>query len=57
MSLISLLVGIVVLGLVFWLLEQLPLTSPWNIIARVVLVVVAIIWLLSFIGVGPGINW
>ena len=59
MSLISLLVVIVVLALVWWLLTKylIPLLpAPWGTIVTVICVIIAILILLSFIGIGPGIR-
>ena len=59
MSLISLLIFIIVLALIFWLVTAylLPiLPQPFRTIVIVILVIIAIVWLLSIIGVGPSIH-
>lgn len=47
--LIHLLIVCVVLGLVFWILQQIPLAEPWGRIVRVVAVVVAALIVLSML--------
>lgn len=54
MSLIQLLVVIIVLGLLYWLVMQLPLPEPFRRIAQVIVVVILIIWLLNLVGLLPG---
>lgn len=54
MDLVGLLVGLLIVGLVWWLIDYLPIPPPFKMVAHIVLVVFIIIWLLSFIGVvGP----
>lgn len=48
--LISLLIAVIIIGLVFYLLSLLPIPQPWLNIARVILVVIVIIWLLGYVG-------
>lgn len=56
--LISLLVAVIVIGLIFWLLTMLPIPQPFLNIVKVILVVICIIWLLSFTGfLGGGPYW
>ena len=52
-SLIQLLVVIIVLGLLYWLVTLLPLPAPFKPIALAVVVLIAIVWLLSFAGLLP----
>jgi hypothetical protein len=52
-----LLVAVIVIGLIFYLLSMLPIPQPWANIARVILVVIVIIWLLSFTGLLGGPYW
>ena len=47
--LLSLLIVILVLGLVWWVITQLPLATPWRMAATVVFEVIAILVLLSFL--------
>jgi hypothetical protein len=51
MSLISLLIFVIVLGLVFYILRLLPLPEPWRTVAFVILALIAIVYLLRLIGV------
>jgi heme A synthase len=53
MSLITLLIVIIVMGLIYWLITFLPLPAPFRTIAIVVFVVICILILLGFIGVIP----
>lgn len=53
MSIIQLLVVLVVIGLLLWLLDQLPIDATIKQIIRVVVIVLIILWLLSvFFGLG-----
>jgi hypothetical protein len=59
MSLIGLLVFVIIIALVWWLLSVyiLPhVPQPFRTIIIVILVLIAIFWLLSLIGIGPGIR-
>lgn len=47
--LLTILVLSIVFGLLGWLITTLPLPSPWNVVARAVLVLVAVLVLLSLI--------
>jgi hypothetical protein len=51
--LIQLLVIVIVLGLVYWLVMQLPLPAPFKMIAQVIMILVAIFWLLGVAGMLP----
>jgi len=55
---LSLLVSLVILAMVFgviwWILDQLPIPAPFNMIIRVILGL--ILALLGLIGIGPGIG-
>ena len=51
---ISLIVTIVILGLVAYCLTLLPLPEPYKQLINVVLIIVAIIYVLKFIGVTLG---
>ncbi len=50
MSLISLLIVILVLGLLIYLVDLLPLPPPFKLAARIVIVLIAILWLLQGVG-------
>lgn len=53
--LITLLVFVIVIGLVFYVLSILPLPAPWKTIVTVIVCLIAILILLSMLGVwGPG---
>lgn len=51
--LISLLVTILVIGLLVYLVQMIPLPQPWKQIALVVVIIIAIVWLLRFLGIVP----
>jgi heme A synthase len=57
---LSLLVSLVILAMVFgviwWILDQLPIPAPFNMIIRVILGLILILALLGLIGIGPGIG-
>jgi hypothetical protein len=50
--LISLLIMCLVLGLLYYLIQMLPLPPPFKQIALVVIIIIAIIWLLENFGGG-----
>ena len=53
--LVELLIGCIVVGLLFWILQQIPLPPPIGNIVRVVLIVVVAIWLIYvLVGLLPG---
>jgi len=47
MSLVGLLVVVIIIGLVLWLIQQLPLEQPFKTVALVLIVLIAIVWLLG----------
>lgn len=51
--LISIVITLIVIGLLLWLIQQLPLDPTIMMIIRVVIIVFAIIWLLQFLPGGP----
>lgn len=51
MSLIGLLVFVIIVGLLIYLVRLLPLPDPFRTIAYVILVIIAILWLVSALGV------
>jgi hypothetical protein len=53
-TLVRILVVVIILGLVFWLLTLIPIPEPFFVIARVLVVVIAIVWLLNLAGL---VNW
>ena len=54
--LFTLLIGLIVFGIAYWVLTLIPLPSTINQIALVVLGLIALIWALGLLGVGPGVN-
>ena len=59
-TLISFLISLIILGLVFgiiwWILDRMPIPAPFNMIVRVLFGLILIIALLGMIGIGPGIG-
>jgi uncharacterized protein (DUF983 family) len=56
--LVSLIVGLVVVGLVLWVLSQIPMDATIARIIRVVIIVCVVLWLLSILtGYGTGIAY
>jgi hypothetical protein len=55
--LISLLIAVIVIGLLFYVLSLLPIPQPWANIAKVILVVIVIIWLLGYVGMLGSAPW
>lgn len=53
MPIISILVIILVIGLVLYLIEMLPIDGTMKLIARAIVILVLILWLLSLIGLLP----
>lgn len=55
--LITLLVGVIIAGLVYYLLSLLPIPQPFKNVVMVIFIVICIIWLLSFTGLLGGQYW
>lgn len=55
--LISLLVAVIVIGLLIYLVQMLPLPDPWKTIAVILVILIALIWLLGSVGGGLGTGW
>ncbi len=54
MSLVSLLILLIVVGLLLWVLEQIPMDAALKRIIRIVAIVIVVLYLLSMlVGVGP----
>lgn len=51
MDLISLLIVIIVIGVIFYILQIIPIPNPWKTIAMVLVGLICIIYLLRMIGV------
>jgi hypothetical protein len=47
---------VIVLGLVIYLVDLLPLPPPFKLVARIIIVIIAILYLLQAIGMGPGVR-
>lgn len=47
--LISIVITLIIIGLLLWLVQQLPLDATIMMIIRVVIIIFAIIWLLQFL--------
>jgi hypothetical protein len=52
--LISLFVAVIIIVLLFYVMSLLPIPQPWLNVARVILVLIVIIWLLSYSGLLGG---
>ena len=55
MSIIGLVVLLVILGLIFYCVQLIPMAAPFPTIIKVVAVIVAILVLLQFLGVTTGV--
>jgi hypothetical protein len=44
--LMTVVIGLLVIGLLWWIIQMLPLPEPFGRIAQVVIVVIAVIWLI-----------
>lgn len=55
-SVVSLIVGLIVLGVVFYFVEQIPMAAPFPAIVRVVAAICALLLVLSFFGIFTGFN-
>lgn len=49
MTLVDLLAAVIIWGLAYWLVMQLPLPGPAKKIAQVILVLLALLWLLGLL--------
>jgi|APTNR8051073442_1049403.scaffolds.fasta_scaffold56474_2 hypothetical protein len=56
MDLISLLIVVVVLGLLVYVVGLLPLPAPFKLIAHIIVVIIAVVYLLGLLGYGPGVD-
>lgn len=53
MDLITLVVGLVIIGVALWLIETyVPISPPIKVVIRVVVVLVIVLWLLRLFGLG-----
>ena len=56
MSLISLVVVLIVVGLLLWAVQQIPMDATIRTIIRVVVIVAVCVWLLSAFGLLGGLE-
>jgi hypothetical protein len=49
--LINLLILVIVIGVVFWILQIMPIAQPWKNIALVIAAVIVLVYLLRMLGV------
>jgi hypothetical protein len=47
--LITLLVLVLVVGVIFWILSLLPIPAPWSNIARAIIALIVLIYLISML--------
>lgn len=47
--LITLIIVVIVVGVLFWILSMLPIPQPWLNVAKVLIALVLLIWLLSYL--------
>lgn len=52
---ISLIITIVVLGLIYWVVSLIPLPDPFPMIVKVLFIIIAVLILLSALGVHTGL--
>ena len=48
--LITLLIGVIIAGLIWYLLSMLPIPAPFKNVVLIIFIVICIIWLLGFVG-------
>lgn len=51
MTLVGLLITVIILGLILWAVEQLPLPAPFPMVVRIIFVIILILILVQFLGV------
>jgi hypothetical protein len=56
MSIISLIVVLVVIGVALWAIQQIPMDNTVRAIIRVVVILFAVLWLLSALGLLGGLG-
>jgi hypothetical protein len=54
--LVSLLVVLVILSILWWVIQQIPLPQPIRLAVVVIFALIAIIWLLQFVGGASGLH-
>ena len=55
--LISLLIGCLILGVVWWIISLIPLPPPFGQVVQVVVVVIALLWLILLLTGLPGLGF
>jgi hypothetical protein len=50
-ELIHVLIVVVIVGLIVYLIERLPLPPPWSVIVQALVILIAIVFLLRLLGV------
>ena len=57
MSLIAIIVGLALVGLVLWLVTTyIPMPEPYKRVIIIVAIVIVVLWLIQMLGVLPGIS-
>lgn len=51
---ISLIIALVVLGIIFYLVEMIPMAAPFPTLVRVVAIIIAVVLILQFLGIDVG---
>lgn len=54
MTLVGLLITVIILGLILWAVEQLPLPPPFAMVVRIIFVIILILILVQFLGLYGG---
>lgn len=55
--LITIVIALIILGLLLWVVDQLPIDATIKRIIHVVMIVVAVLWVLSVLFPGHMPNW
>jgi len=53
---LTLLLAVLICGVIAWVIQALPIPSPFNIIAYAILIIILIILLFNAAGVNTGLN-
>lgn len=56
MTLVGLVVLLIILGVVFFFVEQIPMAAPFPTVIRVVAAIVALLIILQFFGINTGLH-
>lgn len=52
----ELLIALAVLGLIFYLIQMIPMAAPFPQIIRVVAIIIAVVLVLQWLGLGTGLS-